>query len=161
MEIIRAGHRFKRPEHFPYSVVEYRCFYGCDYSLIATQSADDRERDLRNGTDVGSRMAEVTRRSGFELKDIRVIYFSEGEGITVAQLLAESLADMHTYPESDCCAHVWLDYCSWQRDNSDKARKWWRGMTKLLKPDLVKKFDPIYVPVHASRELARSLALAA
>jgi len=150
MQILQAEHSLVKPDKMPYSVVEMRRMYGCDQALIATQPHKEHRANVRAGTDVASAMAQVTRDSGFELKSIKLIRFKVGEGLTLAQLLAESMADMHTYPEHDGCVHLWLDYCSWQRDNADKAVKWWEGNTKLLKPKRVIKYPPIYVPVEAA-----------
>ena len=147
MEIVHEQHLFVRPDHMPYSVVEMRRLYGCDPKLIASKDRLDRTLDWITRQDVLHRMAEVTRRSGFELMDVKLIRFGVGEGITLAQLLAESLSDMHTYPEVDGCAHLWLDYCCFHRDNSDKAARWWEGNIKLLKPTKMIMYPTIYVPV--------------
>lgn len=155
-KVISEAHCLVKPNEMPYSVVEMNRFYGCDPALIATGSPIKRLTDWLVRRDVMSEMAKVTRDAGFTLMDKRLIRFGIGEGVTVAQLLAESLSDMHTYPEVRGCAHVWIDYCCFERDNSDLGERWWRGMTTLLKPTHVIEYPTIYVPVHPPDGLMRS-----
>ena len=147
---MRSMHR--RPKEFPYSVVEYRSYYGCKLDLITTPTREQFKLDKKNKADIGSLMAKVTKDAGFGLRHIKVVHFKVGEGVTVAQILAESLADMHTYPERDGCAQVWLDYCNWQQDNSEKAWAWWFGVESLLEPQAIGLGKKFYVPVLSSRE---------
>lgn len=121
--------------------------YGCSPDLIATKSPAYRLIDWLRGTDVLNQMKRITIEAGFGLKDAKLIRFGVGEGVTVAQLLSESMQDMHTYPEMYGCAHVWLDYCCYQTDNTPKGNKWWELTIKLLKPTVVVDYPTIYIPV--------------
>lgn len=153
MKVITKEHQTVKPSTFPFSVVEMRGFYGCRLDLIATKPKAELDRDIEKGEDVLTLMGQATVDAGFQLMDKRIIRFKENEGVTVAQLLAESLSDMHTYPEIARCAQVWLDYCSFERDNADLATRWWDLTTNLLAPTHVVKYPIIYVPVHPPAEL--------
>ena len=154
-KVIKADFVLVKPDEMPYSVVQMKRMYGCDAELIATQEPGTSRRDVLD------EMAKATEAAGFTLKDRRIIRFGIGEGVTVAQLLAESLSDMHTYPEFENCAHVWIDYCCFNRDNTDLGEKWWELTTALLKPRLVVDYPTIYVPVRMSTPEYREYLLAA
>lgn len=153
MHIIKQEHLLIKPGEFPYSVVQMKRLYGCDQGLIATKPLLPRFFDWMSGRDIRSQMVEVTMKAGFTLMEVKLIRFGVGEGVTVAQLLAESLQDMHTYPEVHGCAHVWLDYCCFNRDNTDLGERWWQLALELLKPTAVVDYPTIYVPVQPPSEL--------
>ena len=93
-----------------------------------------------------AKISQLVQDAGFTVRGVVAPVF-DGGGYTIAVVIAESIVDVHTWPEFDT-AIVRTFYCNHSRNNKDKAGR----LLRLLHEN----FDPVDVYAHKVRVMRGS-----